>query len=71
MQHTNVGDLPFVVYQNIENVVLTEVPKLMIDASELVLTPIIMTLTPDETTRAKHTTKHLHSTTIVLNHVRS
>ncbi len=27
-------------YQNIENVVLTEVPKLMVDASELVLTVI-------------------------------
>ena len=45
MQHTDVGDsykgLPtWFLYKNIENVVLTEVPKLMIDASELVLTPI-------------------------------
>ena len=48
MQHTVVGDLAqnhiglptWFLYQNIENVVLTEVPKLMVDASELVLTPI-------------------------------
>ncbi len=36
MEHTDVGDLA----QNIENMVLTEVPKLMVDASELVLTLI-------------------------------
>ena len=42
MQHTNVGDLAQndAVYQNIENVVLTEVPKLMADASDLALTLI-------------------------------
>ncbi len=41
MQHTDVGDLAqngASQDQNIENVVLTEVPKLMVDASELVLT---------------------------------
>ena len=36
MQHTDVGDLGNVVL--IESVVLTEIPKLMVDASELVLT---------------------------------
>ena len=47
MQHTDVGDLAqngalptWFLYQNVENVVLTEVPKLMVDASELVLTPV-------------------------------
>ena len=37
---SDIGLLTWFLYQNIENVVLTEVPTLMVDASELVLTPI-------------------------------
>ncbi len=40
LSYSSIGLPAWFFYQNIEDVVLTEVPKLMVDASDLVLTPI-------------------------------